>query len=160
LSRAEYDGADLRSDGGNREGILGGGGGEDRGQDIDLEEHECRRDDQRDANSGAACRPHYTHGPTHGDRLPSALVQLQMPGGEYRSHSLSGLQAVDSGYYAIGKIPRRGQVGKSLQLGRNGDEFFGEIVLDHGFLTCELRGPNAGSFSISSEFCSQKQRVI
>ena len=48
---------------------------------------------------------------------------------------LNGLQTVYSGDYAIGKIPRWRQVGKSLQLGRNRDEVFIEIMLDHGFLT-------------------------
>ena len=69
-------------------------------------------------------------------RLPSTLLQFQVvPGGDNRLCVPGGMQAVDSGYYAIGKIPRRRHVGKSLQLGRNGDEFFVEIVLYHGFLT-------------------------
>jgi hypothetical protein len=63
-------------------------------------------------------------------------VQLQVPGGEYRGYAPGGLQTVDSGYDTIGKVPRRRQVGQSLQLGGYGDEFFVEIVLYHGFLTC------------------------
>ena len=61
-------------------------------------------------------------------------MQLEVPG-DGNGSDLGRLQTVDTGDYAIGKIPRGRQVGQSLQLGRNGDEFFVEIVLDHGFLT-------------------------
>jgi hypothetical protein len=94
------------------------------------------------------------------DRLLSTLLQLQVPGDNHGGHSPSGLQTVDPGNHAIGKTRGWRQVRKSLQLGRNGDEFFVEIVLDHGFLTCELRGLNGGSFSISERILLAKTGVI
>ena len=70
------------------------------------------------------------------------------------------MQTVYSGDDAIGKIPRRRQIRQSLQLGRNGDELFVEIMLDHGFLTYDLRGLAGVGFSFFEAFLLAKTGVI
>jgi hypothetical protein len=73
--------------------------------------------------------------PARNDRLLTALLQLQMPGGAHGGHNFSGLQTVYSRDDAIREIAGWRQIRQSLELRRNGNKLFGEIVLYHGFLT-------------------------
>jgi hypothetical protein len=71
-----------------------------------------------------------------------------MPGGDHWSNALNGLQTVDSGDDAIGKIPGRRQIRQSLELRRDRDKVFVEVMLYHGFLTYDLRGLTGLGFSV------------
>src|SRR5439155_26852419 len=119
---------------GDGEGVLSDSGAEYRREDVDLEEHECRCRNEGDARGCSASGAQDTHLAAGDDRPLSASVHLEVPGGGH-GRDPGGLQTVDTGDYAIGKIPGGRQIRQSLQLRRNGDEFFVEIVLDHGFLT-------------------------
>src|SRR5205823_788610 len=124
---------------------------EDRGEEIDFEEHESRGGDEGDASGCSARSAEDAGWAARCDRLLAASMQLEVPG-DGNGSDLGRLQTVDTGDYAIGKIPRGRQVGQSLQLGRNGDEFFVEIVLDHGFLTSSLTGLVRESFMVFRSF--------
>jgi hypothetical protein len=71
-----------------------------------------------------------------------------MPGGDHRNDARSGLQTVYSGDDAIGEIPGWRQIRQSLELRRDRDKVFVEIVLYHGFLTYDLRGLAGVGFSV------------
>jgi hypothetical protein len=87
-------------------------------------------------------------------------LQLQVPGGYDGSHALSGLQTVYSRDDAIGKIRGWRQIRQSLKLRRDRYKLFVEIVLDHGFLTYDLRGLAGDGFRLLEPILLAKTRVI
>src|SRR5215212_1038673 len=144
---AEDEGACLGGGDGEGKGVLTRGRREDRGQSIDLEEHERRRGEDCHAGGGPRRRANDTTRTRGRDRLLPALVELQTPGGDHGSLCPSGLQTVDPGDHIVRKIPRRRHIRQSLQLGSNRDKVFREVVFYHWVLVYGLRRHKRESFS-------------